>query len=243
MTLGTIGFATISLPPASPAILASYDALPVDEYMGHGTRYKKFSQYRLSPAGADSWNFSLLPHRDYTAFKEFNPVGGGIRRSYLPVEVDFTPMLEIGVRHLGLDRGEDWQVNLHQNRTRAQEGRPGPLTPEGVHHDGHEFVMIAVLRREHVGGGETRLWHPGEPAPLWTCTLQPGQAVLLDDRALAHDVTDLVSADGQPGWRDIFIAAFSRWAEKWYGDEHDAAALAADAGNQDAGDQEGAARD
>lgn len=56
-------------------------------------------------------------------------------------------------------------------------------------------------------------------------TLDAGQAVLLDDRALAHDVTDVLSADGGPGHRDILIVAFSRWSEKWYGDQHDEAAL------------------
>ncbi|WP_243766336.1 2OG-Fe dioxygenase family protein [Streptomyces sp. GC420] len=60
----------------------------------------------------------------------------------------------------------------------------------------------------------------------WTGTLAAGQAVLLDDRALQHDVTDVTSADGGPGHRDIVIIAFSRWKEKWYGDEHDVAALA-----------------
>lgn len=228
MALDETGFSIIDLPAAAPELLDSYDRLPVDEYMGHGTRYKKFSQYRLSPSG-DGWSFELLPHRDYTAFRKFNGVGGGIPRSYLPIEVDFRPFIALGVEGLDLDPGEDWQINVHQNRTRAEEGRPGPLTPEGVHHDGHEFVMIGVLRRENVGGGETRLWHPGDEKPFWNGTLEPGQAVLLDDRALAHDVTDVVSRDGAPGHRDIFIVAFSRWSEKWYGDEHDAAVLAGEA--------------
>ncbi|MFK0050418.1 2OG-Fe dioxygenase family protein [Streptomyces sp. NPDC090741] len=228
MSLGPSGFSLIDLPEAPAELLASYDDLPVDSYMGHGTRYKKFSQYRLSPAGGGGggWDFALLPHRDYTAFKRFNAVGGGMRRSYPPVAVDFTPLIAVGADALGLDRGEDWQINLHQNRTRAEPGRPGPLTPEGVHHDGHEFVMIGVLRRERVGGGETRLWRPDAEQPFWTGTLQAGRAVLLDDKRLAHDVTDVVAAAGEPGHRDIFIVAFSRWSEKWYGAEHDAAALA-----------------
>lgn len=229
MSLDITGFTLIDLPEPSAELLASYDELPVDEFMGHGTRYKKFAQYRLSATEDGGWHFDRLPHRDYTAFKAFNPVGGGMRRSYEPVEADFTELIAVGLAQLELDRSEDWQINLHQNRTRAEAGRPGPLTPEGVHHDGHEFVMIGVLRRENVGGGETRLWHPGAEQPFWNGTLESGTAVLLDDRALAHDVTDVLSADGGPGHRDIFIVAFSRWSEKWYGDEHDAAALADDA--------------
>lgn len=219
-------FAIVDLPEIPQDVLDSYDRCPVDEYMGNGTRFKRFSQYRLHHDETEGWQFEKLEHRDYTTFTKFNPVAGGIRRSYLPVEVDFTPIIRAGMAQLGLDTAEDWQINVHQNRTKAEGGKPGPLTPEGVHHDGHEFVMIAVLRRNNVGGGTTRLWHPGAAEPLWVGTLDPGQAVLIDDRALQHDVTDVTSADGNPGHRDIVIVAFSRWKEKWYGDEHDEAALA-----------------
>jgi hypothetical protein len=192
--------------------------------MGHGTRFKRFAQYRLSPNG-DGWSFQRLEHRDYTAFKKFNPVGGGMKRSYLPIEADFTPLIEHGIAGLELDAGEDWQINVHQNRSRADDSTAAPLTPEGVHHDGHEFVMIAVLRKVNVAGAETRLWLDGAAEPFWTGVLEPGQAVLLDDRAIAHDVTDVRSATGGPAHRDILIVAFSRWREKWYGEEHDQAVL------------------
>jgi hypothetical protein len=228
MALTEDRFSIIELPPVPDDVLASYDNCPLDEYMGHGTRYKRFAQYRMSWRGASGWQFERLEHRDYTTFKKFNPVAGGVRRTYEPIEVDLTPLVQAGAEGFPLDTSEDWQINVHQNRTRATGGKPGPLTPEGVHHDGHEYVMIAILRRDNVGGGQTRLWRSKEAAgPFWSGTLEPGQAVLLDDRALAHDVTDVVSADGGPGHRDIVIVAFSRWAEKWYGADHDAAALSA----------------
>lgn len=226
MPLTAERFTVIDLPPVSEELLASYDDCPVDEYMGNGTRYKRFAQYRLHWSEPAGWQFDRLEHRDYTTFKKFNSVAGGIRRSYEPIVADFTPLIRAGAEAFPLDTSEDWQINVHQNRTRADGGRPGPLTPEGVHHDGHELVMIAVLRRNNVGGGQTRLWRSKDAAePFWSGTLDPGQAVLLDDRAIAHDVTDVVSADGGPGHRDIVIVAFSRWREKWYGDSHDQAAL------------------
>jgi hypothetical protein len=215
------GFAIIDLPPVSAEILESYERCPLDEYMGNLTRYKRFSQYRLSWTADDDWIFEKLAHRDYTAFKKFNPIGGGIKRKYEPLEVDFTPLIRHGVVNLQLDHSEDWQINVHQNRTVATLEKPGQLTPEGVHQDGHEFVMIAVLRRHSVSGGETRLWNIGEEKPFWNGTLEPGQAVLLDDRAIAHDVTDVLPENGKPGNRDILITAFSRWQEKWYGEDHD----------------------
>jgi hypothetical protein len=219
------GFAIIDLPPIAQSVLDSYDACPLDPYMGNLTRYKRFGQYRLSWDANDDWRFERLPHRDYTAFKKFNPVGGGFRRPYEPIEADFTPIIRAGVHGLGLDTSEDWQINVHQNRTVATPDKPGQLTPEGVHHDGHEFVMIAILRRNSVAGGETRLWNPGESEPFWRGILPPGKAVLLDDVAIAHDVTDVLPENGRPGHRDILITAFSRWKERWYGEEHDAQAL------------------
>lgn len=226
MPLNAEHFAVIDLPPVSSEILGSYDRCPVDDYMGNGTRYKRFAQYRLSWNADTGWTFERLPHRDYTTFTKFNPVAGGIRRVYEPVEADFTELIRIGAAALALDTSEDWQINVHQNRTMATGDTVGPLTPEGVHHDGHEYVMIAVLRRNNVAGAQTRLWNEGASEPFWTGTLENGQAVLLDDRAIAHDVTDVLSADGSPAHRDIVIVAFSRWREKWYGEEHDRAALA-----------------
>jgi hypothetical protein len=226
MPLTAERFVIIDLPPVPDDVLASYDNCPLDEYMGHGTRYKRFAQYRLSWDETAGWQFERLKHRDYTTFTKFNPVAGGLRRAYEPIEVDFTPLIKAAADGFPLDPSDDWQINVHQNRTRATGGKPGPLTPEGVHHDGHEYVMIAILRRNNVAGGQTRLWSSKDAGePFWSGTLEPGQAVLIDDRALAHDVTDVESADGGPGHRDIVIVAFSRWQEKWYGDDHDAAAL------------------
>jgi hypothetical protein len=226
MPLNANHFTIIDLPSVPEETLASYDRCPVDEYMGNGTRYKRFAQYRLFHEPDRGWDLERLPPRDYTTFTKFNPVAGGIRRKYEPVEADFSELIKAAAEGFPLDTSEDWQINVHQNRTVATADRPGPLTPEGVHHDGHEFVMIAVLRRDNVDGALTRLWLDGAEQPFWTGTLQPGQAVLLDDRAIAHDVTDVLSSDGARGHRDIVIVAFSRWQEKWYGDEHDAAALA-----------------
>ena len=232
MALNEQGFAIIDIPAATAEILDSYERCPLDKYMGNQTRYKRFSQYRLSPdKQTGQWSFEKLPHRAYTAFKEFNPIGGGIKRDHPPLEADFTGYVRLGIAGIGLDDSEDWQINLHQNRTVATPEKPGLLTPEGIHQDGHEFVMIGILRRNSVVGGITRLWKSkDDKEPFWTGMLEPGQAVLLDDRNVWHDVTDVLPEDGKAGHRDIFIVSFSRWREKWYGDEHDQAVLTS-AGN------------
>lgn len=162
----------------------------------------------------------------YTAPKEFNPVGGGFKRPYEPLEVDFSGIVTELADQLGLDRTTAWQINVHQNRSIAEPRRSGQLTPEGRHKDGHEFVTISAFARSNVTGGCTRVWSDEEAGqPLWEHTMTPGQTLLLDDRAVLHDVTDIQAATDVRGTRDILIVAYSRWDERWYGDEHDTAVL------------------
>ncbi|MCM6778781.1 2OG-Fe dioxygenase family protein [Nocardia sp. CDC159] len=225
---GPEGFKLVDLPPVGEDILRSYHEVELDPYIASGTRYKRFSQYRLTHTSDHGWEFELLPHRAYTAFKKFNPVAGGMLREYQPISVDFRPLVKAVLdEHDFLDPSVDWQINVHQNRSVTTHEKPAPLTPEGKHQDGHEFVMISVLNRTNVVGGQMRLWRdPQDTQPLWEGTLQPGDAALLDDRAVYHDVTDIVPGpEGDTGSRDILIVSFSRWDEKWYGDEHDQAVL------------------
>ncbi|GAA3159907.1 MULTISPECIES: 2OG-Fe dioxygenase family protein [Streptomyces] len=205
--------------------LASYEDCPHDPYMGNGTRYKRFSQYKIF-RGGDGWETELLPARAYVTPKKFNPVGGGFRRLYSPLVADFTGLVKRLAGEIGLDPSTPWQINVHQNRSVAEVTRHGQLTPEGRHKDGHEYVSISVFRRHNVSGGHTRVWADKDSGePLWERTLEPGQTVLLDDRAVFHDVTDIEPLTPEGGHRDILIIAYSRWDERWYGDAHDNEAL------------------
>lgn len=219
------GYALVDGLFATEEQLASYENCPHDPFMGNGTRYKRFSQFKLDH-DSDCWGIELLPARAYTAPKEFNPVGGGFKRPYEPLEADFSGIITKLADQLGLDRTTAWQINVHQNRSIAEPRRHGQLTPEGRHKDGHEFVTISAFARSNVTGGRTRVWG-GEEAeqPLREHTMVPGQTLLLDDLTVLHDVTDIEAATDVRGTRDILIVAYSRWDERWYGDEHDAAVL------------------
>ena len=223
--LAADGFALIERVDATDAQLSSYEQCPHDPFMGNGTRYKRFSQYKLTYSES-RWTSELLPIRAYTAPKKFNPIGGGFKRPYEPLQADFTGVAAFLAEQIGLDTAVSWQINVHQNRSIADAERNGQLTPEGRHQDGHEFVSISMFARNGVKGGRTRVWASEEAEePLFEHTMVAGQTLLLDDRAVLHDVTDIEPESSVAGARDILIIAYSRWDERWYGDEHDAAAL------------------
>jgi hypothetical protein len=225
MTLNEQGFAIIEIPRAAPDVMESFSDLKFDIYAGN-SRYRRFSQYKMTCAEG-RWAFERLPHRPYVTFPKYNPVAGGIRREYAPLEADFTPYLDIAADGFGLAKNELWQINVHQIRIVARKDEPGIVVPEGPHQDGHEFVFIGVFTRHQIRGGELRLMplEDKQGEPFFRTVIPAGQGVLLKDLEMWHDVS-AIEATGDAGYRDILIAPFSKWKERWYGQDFEARALA-----------------
>ena len=48
-----------------------------------------------------------------------------------------------------------WHVELHQFRIEALPGMPGMPTPEGMHRDGVDYVLVLLVSRSNIGSGTT----------------------------------------------------------------------------------------
>jgi hypothetical protein len=218
MALNAQGFEIIKLPPVDDPFLASFENLAPDIYIGNKNRSRRFSQYKMTHKNG-RWNFELLPHRPYMTFWKYNKVAGGIKRYYEPLQVDFTPQIEAGANAIPLPKDDEWQINVHQYRVVVRPGMTGVTVPEGPHQDGHDYVMIAVLKRAEITGAEMSLLPiGGEGEPFFKTTVEEGEAALLDDRRMFHYVTEIVPIKTE-GYRDIFVIAFSRWADRWHGED------------------------
>ncbi|MCE0490295.1 2OG-Fe dioxygenase family protein [Pantoea sp. Mb-10] len=217
MNLNNEGYKIIDLKDIGKDIEQSFSDLKFDEYMGNGNRFRRFSQYKMNHDG--KWKFEKLEHRPYMTFSKFNKVAGGIKRYYEPLQVDFTKWIGEAANEIPLDTADAWQINVHQYRVYTRPDLQGVTVPEGPHQDGHDFVMIAVIKRHKITGAKMSLFklHDKDNA-IFNYTLQDKQAALLNDRELIHYVTDIVP-DEDEGYRDIFVVAFSRWADRWHGEE------------------------
>lgn len=223
MALNELGFSIINVPPVDDAFLATFGDLKFDEHSGGNHKYRRFSQYRLYFEG-DRWRLERLPHRPYLAYSKFNTFAGGIRRHYEPLQIDPSALVDAGAKEIPLDTSVEWQINVHQHRVLAGPGIEGRIVPEGAHQDGHEYVLIAVYRRHQITGAEMSLMPAGGGETFYKATLEEGQMVVIDDERMFHDVTDIEATNGA-GHRDIVIVAFSKWADRWYGEEFEGKAL------------------
>ena len=90
----------------------------------------------------------------------------------------------------------------------GEEGRP---TPEGVHRDGVDYVLVLLVERHNIASGTTTV-HRLDGLELGAFTLTtPLDAALLDDSKVAHGVTPIEPVDpSQPAYRDVLVATWKR---------------------------------
>ncbi|MBG0566365.1 2OG-Fe dioxygenase family protein [Actinoplanes aureus] len=224
MPLNAQHFSIFDLPPIPQEVADSFADLKFDEYMGEN-RYRRFAQFKMFRSG-DRWEFERLPLRPYVTFSKYNPVAGGIRRHYQPIEADFTPFIRAGAEEIPLDPAQDWQINVHQFRIVVKKDIEGVIVPEGPHSDGRDYVLIGVFDRHQITGAETALMSPSvDGKPFHTTTLAAGQGIVFADREMFHYVSE-IEPTGEEGHRDTLIATWVPWSDKWYGDEFEERAIA-----------------
>jgi hypothetical protein len=104
-----------------------------------------------------------------------------------------------------------WHLEVHQFRIEAASDAPGEPTPEGVHRDGVDYVLVLMVDRHNIASGTTTI-HAPDGAVLGSFTLtQPQDAALLDDARVYHGVTPVLPLEsGKPAHRDVLVVTLRR---------------------------------
>ena len=104
-----------------------------------------------------------------------------------------------------------WRVEVHQFRIEARAGAPGEPTPEGIHRDGVDYVLVLLVNRDNIVSGETTVYDlSGSPLGAFTLT-DPFDATLIDDARVAHGVTPVTPLDARRrGCRDVLVVTLRR---------------------------------
>ena len=198
---------------------ASWNDLGIDTYMADAGRYRRrrFAAFRASSAG-----IVRKPHQPHYQSRDYNPLNGGIERWFEPVS-------EAVARHPALTailqqsqslfdrmtpaavRPAAWHVELHQFRIEARPDEAGRPTPEGMHRDGVDWVLVLMVRRENIASGETTIYDLVR-RPLGSFTLTaPLDSALVDDSRVYHGVTPVMRLDPRlPAYRDVLVVTFRR---------------------------------
>ena len=162
------------------------------------------------------------PHQPHYQSRDYNPLNGGIERWFEPVvePIGSHPAMRailMTCRDLfdGLTpaatRPAAWHVEVHQFRIEARAGQTGQPTPEGMHRDGVDWVLVLLVNRVNIASGETTIADLAK-SPLGSFTLtDPLDAAVTDDNRVFHGVTPVTPLDpARPGYRDVLVVTFRR---------------------------------
>jgi hypothetical protein len=208
---------------------ASWDDLGLDTYMADGGRYRR---RRHAAFAADARGITRKPHQPHYQSRDYNALNGGIERWFAPVtdETAAHPALQAILRtcRAMFDRlatppaaarpsptptnppvSPAWHVEIHQFRVTARPGEEGRPTPEGMHRDGVDYVLVLLVDRVNVASGVTSI-HDNERRQLDSFTLtQPLDSALVDDQRVYHGVTPVEPIDPEkPAYRDVLVVTF-----------------------------------
>lgn len=193
--------------PELTALQPSWDALPPDQYLKDGGRYRR---RRHACFAVDGERIVQAPHRAHWQPLEYNALHGGMQRWFEPMEPRvvaqpaWNGLLRALARAATTLRGaQPWFIEAHQFRIDT-EGGIGRPTPEGAHRDGVDLVAVFLVAREGVKGGETRVFQADGPAGQRFTLTEPWSVLLLDDARVIHETTPIQPVDGG-GHRDTLV--------------------------------------
>jgi hypothetical protein len=196
------------------AFAASWEGMPVDTYMRDGGRYRRrrHAVFTASPEGA----ITRAPHQPHYQTLDYNPLHGGIERWFEPVLPEVakgatfqTVLAACGSLFMPHRPNSAWRIEAHKFRIEARSGEAGQPTPEGMHRDGVDYVLVLLVSRRNILSGTTTI-HGRDRSLLGSFTLtEPLDAALVDDRRVYHGVTPVEPEDpAHPAWRDVLVVTW-----------------------------------
>jgi hypothetical protein len=194
-----------------PRFAASWDDLPLDTHLPEGHRYRRRRHATLE-ARAGATTFTQAPHQPHYQSLDYNPLVGGIERWFEPIRPDvidsatFHRIVGFCLALFGGLKRADWHIECHQFRIEARPGTAGQPTPEGVHRDGVDYVLVMLVARVNIESGTTTV-HAMDGQALGSFTLAaPFDAALVDDARVKHGVTPVRPVDpAHPAYRDVLV--------------------------------------
>lgn len=201
------------------AFAASWNELEADAYLAQVGRHRRRRHAVYAAAGTGP--IERAPHQPHYQSSNYNSLQGDIERWFAPItpEIGACESLQTILHfsrtlfgRLSPDTPR-WHIELHQFRIEARPDQAGEPTPEGVHRDGVDYVLVLLVDRQNIARGTTTI-HGADGTLLGSFTLTHAlDAALVDDARVFHGVTPVTPLDpSAPSHRDVLVVTFRRAA-------------------------------
>ncbi|WP_223807339.1 2OG-Fe dioxygenase family protein [Montanilutibacter psychrotolerans] len=195
--------------------VASWNELPIDNYLAAvGRQRRRRHAVYCAPSRGP---ITRAPHQAHFQTLNYNTLQGDIERWFEPVDAAIAEGPTLSTV-LGFARDffaplspqvAAWHVEVHQFRIEPSATQAGEPTPEGVHRDGVDYVLVLLVDRKNIRSGTTTIHtHDGREVGSFTLT-EALDAALVDDARVFHGVTAVTPVDTDaPAHRDVLVVTF-----------------------------------
>ena len=185
----------------------SFNRLPTTDHRDGQYRLRRYSKIKL--CDTDHSKYMKMESEAFNQSTHYNQFQGGVDRKFEDIEDEIVEsggmveMCDVFLKSSGFS--DDHEIEIHQMRIVARNELT-PVSPEGVHQDGYRFIAMVGINRYNITGGNLLVCKTYEGKPIVDFPLESGEMIMLDDRAMWHDATQIkpVNPDIQ-GHMDAFI--------------------------------------
>jgi len=200
---------SLQLPALNKDFLLSYHNLPIDltNKNGFPIRTRRYANYII-----ENDNFQNNLNIFYTGKNTFSQNVDDSRkeeRVFPLIEGKFINddfLLRLMVQCCSLDQlkgNKYYDISVHQVRQICYPGVESHNSPEGIHKDGADYIVSAlVMNRYNIDGGES-IVYDNEKNQIYNTVLKKGEGIFQDDKRLWHYVTPITTNNNYIGIRDI----------------------------------------
>lgn len=195
----------------------SWDNLFLDNFMKDGGKYR-YRRYSVFTWRSQLRRLIIEEKQPHYQSLDYNQLNGNIDRYFElfddltisnPIFNNIMTFCLLVLSHL--HKNQDWHIEAHQHRIVVQDGQIGLPTPEGIHQDGRDYVMIMFIGKKSIKGGKTTLYDINKN-PLLNFTLKnSSETILLNDTKMMHGVSPIkLERNSIKGTRDILVITFQK---------------------------------
>lgn len=202
-----------TMPKAYQELHQSWNDLPADDFLSDGGHYR-FRRYSVFNWQVNN-ELTLLPHEPHFQSTYRNNMNGGISRDFEPFKPSTVknPVLKSFIQliapQFSFKNEKSWRVQAHQFRIVANAEEAGSPSPEGIHRDGADYILIMVLKRQNITGGVNHIYDNAKRLLFGSVLTEPGDALLIDDQKVWHGVSEIYPIDlEKPAYRDVLVLTF-----------------------------------
>lgn len=188
----------------------SFNDLPIDTYYPENKeipgRYRRYASFHIN-INKDIINIEQIYKNNFsqnvTDFRSdiryFEPIRDNIVKNQLiPL---FVPPLSLA--HYFNPDTREYKLDVHQVRLLSFNNQPSDNAPEGIHQDGADYIISALVLNKHNIENDTSIIYDKNKKEIYRTNLGTGDFIFQDDVNLWHDITPINAANNCTGYRDI----------------------------------------